>query len=119
MTPDRTGTVPALEGLREDLRALGVVWMSCDAAGTPCGDAPPPEDFVATLLARAPGVRRALAERIPSLDGVEARLQQGARHLGRFAQIVEIGGHAPEHPIHPAIPETRYLKALVCRVVAE
>lgn len=69
MTPERTGTVPALEGLREDLRALGVVWMSCDAAGTPCGDAPPPEDFVATLLARAPGVRRALAERIPSLDG--------------------------------------------------
>ncbi len=44
-------------------------------------------------------------------------VQQAARHLNRFAQVVEIGGHAPDHPIHPAIPETRYLKALFCRVV--
>jgi 23S rRNA (cytosine1962-C5)-methyltransferase len=44
-------------------------------------------------------------------------IQQSARHLDRFAQIVEVGGHAPDHPIHPAIPETRYLKALFCRVV--
>ena len=34
-----------------------------------------------------------------------------------FAQVVEVGGQAPDHPIHPAIPETRYLKALSCRVV--
>jgi 23S rRNA (cytosine1962-C5)-methyltransferase len=46
-------------------------------------------------------------------------VQQAARHLGRFAQIVEVGGHAPDHPIHPAIPETRYLKALFCRVVTD
>ena len=46
-------------------------------------------------------------------------IQQAARHLGRFVQIVEVGGHAPDHPIHPAIPETRYLKALVCRVVQD
>ena len=44
-------------------------------------------------------------------------IQQAARHLNRFAQIVEVGGHAPDHPIHPAIPETRYLKALFCRVL--
>jgi 23S rRNA (cytosine1962-C5)-methyltransferase len=49
-------------------------------------------------------------------DLVDA-IQQAARHLGRFVQIVAVGGHAPDHPIHPAIPETRYLKALVCRVV--
>jgi 23S rRNA (cytosine1962-C5)-methyltransferase len=48
-----------------------------------------------------------------------AAIQQAARHLGRFAQIVEVGGHAPDHPIHPAIPETRYLKALTCRVVLD
>ena len=35
----------------------------------------------------------------------------------RFVQIVEVGGQAPDHPIHPAIPETRYLKAFFCRVV--
>jgi 23S rRNA (cytosine1962-C5)-methyltransferase len=51
------------------------------------------------------------------LDDLIATVQQAARHLGRFAQVVEVGGHAPDHPIHPAIPETRYLKALFCRIV--
>jgi 23S rRNA (cytosine1962-C5)-methyltransferase len=50
-------------------------------------------------------------------DDLIATVQQAARHLGRFAQVVEVGGHAPDHPIHPAIPETRYLKSLFCRVV--
>ncbi len=46
-------------------------------------------------------------------------IQRSARHLGRFAQIVEIGGQAPDHPIHPAMPETRYLKAIFCRIVKD
>lgn len=46
-------------------------------------------------------------------------VQRAARHLSRFAQIVEIGGQAPDHPIHPAIPETRYLKAYFCRIVRD
>ena len=50
-------------------------------------------------------------------DELIGAVQQAARHLGRFVQIVEVGGHAPDHPIHPAMPETRYLKALTCRVV--
>jgi 23S rRNA (cytosine1962-C5)-methyltransferase len=52
-------------------------------------------------------------------DDLVAAIQQAARHLSRFAQIVEVGGHSPDHPIHPAIPETHYLKAFVCRVVQE
>jgi 23S rRNA (cytosine1962-C5)-methyltransferase len=32
-----------------------------------------------------------------------AAIQRGARHLDRFAQVVEVGGQAPDHPIHPAI----------------
>ncbi|HEX7115331.1 MAG TPA: class I SAM-dependent rRNA methyltransferase [Steroidobacter sp.] len=48
-----------------------------------------------------------------------AAIQRAARHLSRFAQIVEVGGQAPDHPIHPAIPETRYLKAYFCRVVQD
>ena len=36
----------------------------------------------------------------------------------RFAQMLAVGGQAPDHPIHPAIPETRYLKAFFCRVTA-
>jgi 23S rRNA (cytosine1962-C5)-methyltransferase len=52
-------------------------------------------------------------------DDLITTLQQAARHVDRFAQLVEVGGHAPDHPIHPAIPETRYLKSLFCRVVQD
>ncbi|HEX2494369.1 MAG TPA: class I SAM-dependent rRNA methyltransferase [Steroidobacter sp.] len=45
-------------------------------------------------------------------------IQRGARHLNRFAQIIEVGGQAPDHPIHPAIPETRYLKAFFVRAAS-
>jgi len=50
-------------------------------------------------------------------DDLIAAIQQAARHLGRFVQVLEVGGQAPDHPLHPAMPETRYLKALTCRVV--
>ncbi len=43
-------------------------------------------------------------------------VQAAARHTGRFAQVLAFGGQSPDHPVHPAIPETRYLKALFCRV---
>src|SRR5688572_2757955 len=52
-------------------------------------------------------------------DHLLTAIQRAARHLGRFAQVVEVGGQAPDHPIHPAIPETRYLKAFFCRIVTE
>jgi 23S rRNA (cytosine1962-C5)-methyltransferase len=52
-------------------------------------------------------------------DHLLTAIQRAARHLGRFAQVVEVGGQAPDHPIHPAIPETRYLKAYFCRVVTD
>jgi len=48
-----------------------------------------------------------------------AAVQAGARHFGRFVQVLESGGQSPDHPVHPAIPETRYLKALFCRVTRE
>ena len=40
-----------------------------------------------------------------------------ARHLDRSVQIIEQGHQGPDHPVHPAIPETDYLKALLLRVV--
>jgi 23S rRNA (cytosine1962-C5)-methyltransferase len=43
-------------------------------------------------------------------------IQSAARHSARFVQILEAGGQSPDHPLHPAIPETRYLKAFFCRV---
>lgn len=39
-----------------------------------------------------------------------------ARHQDRLAQIIFEGHQGSDHPIHPAIPETSYLKALGVRV---
>ncbi len=44
-------------------------------------------------------------------------IQAAARHVSRFVQVIAIGGQSPDHPVHPAIPETRYLKAFFCRVL--
>ena len=46
-----------------------------------------------------------------------AAIQSASRHLGRDAQVLEQGMQAPDHPLHPAIPETAYLKAFYMRVV--
>lgn len=43
-------------------------------------------------------------------------LQAAGRHSAREVQILETGGQSPDHPIHPAVPETRYLKAFFCRI---
>ncbi|VAW81726.1 23S rRNA (cytosine(1962)-C(5))-methyltransferase [hydrothermal vent metagenome] len=44
-------------------------------------------------------------------------LLQSSRHLDRSLQILERGHQGPDHPVHPAIPETSYLKAMFCRVL--
>jgi len=48
-----------------------------------------------------------------------AAIQGAARHSSRFVQVLEQGGQSPDHPVHPAIPETRYLKSFFCRVTRE
>jgi 23S rRNA (cytosine1962-C5)-methyltransferase len=40
-----------------------------------------------------------------------------SRHLDRHLQLLERGHQAPDHPVHPAIAETSYLKAMFCRVL--
>ncbi len=54
-----------------------------------------------------------------SPDDLVSAIQLAGRHSGRFIQILESGGQSPDHPVHPAIPETRYLKAFFCRVTRE
>jgi len=44
-------------------------------------------------------------------------LQQAARHMDRNLQLLERGQQGPDHPVHPAIPETAYLKANFLRVL--
>lgn len=44
------------------------------------------------------------------LEGIVARALVRA---GRSARLLRAGGAGPDHPTHPALPETRYLKTLV------
>ncbi|MGH8278329.1 MAG: class I SAM-dependent rRNA methyltransferase [Gammaproteobacteria bacterium] len=46
-----------------------------------------------------------------------ATVQSAARRLGYELQLLERGGQSADHPVHPAIPETGYLKAFFLRVV--
>jgi len=52
-----------------------------------------------------------------SADDLQAAIAKAARGAGKSVQILEHRGQAPDHPVHPAIAETRYLKAFYCRVV--
>jgi 23S rRNA (cytosine1962-C5)-methyltransferase len=51
-----------------------------------------------------------------SPEDLQDAIAKAAKAADRHLQILEIGGQAPDHPVHPAIPETRYLKAYFCRV---
>jgi len=44
-------------------------------------------------------------------------IQQGARRANVSLQLLETGGQGPDHPIHPAIPETAYLKTFFLRAL--
>lgn len=50
-------------------------------------------------------------------DDLQNILLQSARHLDRNLQLLERGAQGPDHPVHPAIPETRYIKSLTCRIL--
>lgn len=45
-------------------------------------------------------------------------LLRESRSAGRRLQMLETLEQGPDHPVHPAIPETRYLKGFICRVLA-
>ncbi len=50
-------------------------------------------------------------------DSLRDLLLRSSRHLDRTMQILEQGHQGPDHPIHPAIPETEYIKCVTSRVV--
>lgn len=50
-------------------------------------------------------------------DDLQNILLGSARHLDRNIQLLERGGQGPDHPVHPAIPETRYIKSITCRLL--
>lgn len=50
-------------------------------------------------------------------DNLQNILLGSARHLDRNIQLLERGSQGPDHPVHPAIPETRYIKSITCRIL--
>jgi 23S rRNA (cytosine1962-C5)-methyltransferase len=42
-------------------------------------------------------------------------MQQAAVRADCQLRVVEQGAQGPDHPVHPAIPETEYLKAIFAR----
>ncbi len=51
-----------------------------------------------------------------SLPDFQAMLQSSAADAHRRVQLLEIRGAAPDHPAILTLPETSYLKCLICRV---
>ncbi|WP_339080391.1 class I SAM-dependent rRNA methyltransferase [Pseudomonas sp. TMP9] len=50
-------------------------------------------------------------------DDLQNILLTSARHLDRNIQLLERGSQGPDHPVHPAIAETRYIKSLTVRLL--
>ena len=49
-------------------------------------------------------------------DAFLAACADGLRAEGRSARLIHEAGAGPDHPVHPALPETRYLKATFWRL---
>jgi len=49
-------------------------------------------------------------------DTLTEIIRGAGRHFERHTQLIAQGGQGPDHPVHPAIPETDYLKAFFTRV---
>jgi len=48
-------------------------------------------------------------------DELRAAVEHAANRVGCSVQLLEQGHQGPDHPVHPGIPETDYLKCLVAR----
>ncbi|MEE4245796.1 MAG: class I SAM-dependent rRNA methyltransferase [Kangiellaceae bacterium] len=45
-------------------------------------------------------------------------IRMAGRHLEKTVQIIEQCHQGQDHPIHPSIPETQYIKGSICRVLS-
>ncbi|HAJ48312.1 MAG TPA: RlmI/RlmK family 23S rRNA methyltransferase, partial [Alphaproteobacteria bacterium] len=48
-----------------------------------------------------------------SMERFAEECAAGISRAGRSARIIASGGAAPDHPVHPHLPESAYLKAIV------
>lgn len=47
------------------------------------------------------------------IEDLQEAIYKAALKLGKQIKILEQGHQGPDHPVHPAIPETKYLKSLI------
>jgi 23S rRNA (cytosine1962-C5)-methyltransferase len=119
----RGGAFDVLQALAEEARRFGIV--VCD----PPAFAPNRQALPAGLRAYARTAR--LAARLVEPDGwlvlcscshaadparFAATCAEGIAAAGRQAALVHEGRAGPDHPVHMALPETRYLKTLIWRM---
>ena len=66
----------------------------------------------------APGGILAIASCSHNVDAptFDEQVRRGLGDAGREARILRASGAAPDHPLHPALPESAYLKCLVLQV---
>jgi len=50
-------------------------------------------------------------------DDLKGVLLGASRHIDRNLVLLEEGHQGPDHPVHPAIPETEYIKCFTARVL--
>lgn len=51
-----------------------------------------------------------------SRDALLKQVQLAARHIDRSIQLFDQAHQSPDHPVHPAIPETEYIKTFFFKV---
>ncbi len=52
------------------------------------------------------------------VDELQSSLLAGSRHLDKTLQIIEQCHQGQDHPVHPAIPETCYIKGFISRILS-
>lgn len=73
---------------------------------------------LAVRLLSADGILVSASCSMPMTDDMLTQIVFGAVHKqGRKAQLFHSGSQGMDHPVHPAIPETRYIKAQFFRVI--
>jgi len=51
-----------------------------------------------------------------TVDSFIEEVSKGIRMGGRSAQLLSVGGAGMDHPVHPSLPQTSYLKTVLFRV---
>jgi 23S rRNA (cytosine1962-C5)-methyltransferase len=70
----------------------------------------------AGVVARGGWLMAASCSHNMPLDLFIEAARQGLQDAGRGARLIHTGFAGPDHPVHPALPESAYLKALVLAV---